>query len=80
MSIIELQFSKAGFLAAQRAALQRQRICRSPMTVEGTQILIDRIVFGNTDLRHDVPTQFPVFFASETSTAPGKRFLDGRWY
>jgi hypothetical protein len=71
MSIIELQFSKAAFLAAQRAALLRQRICRSPITVEGTQILIDRIEFGDSDLRHDVPTQFPVFFASETSTAPG---------
>jgi hypothetical protein len=72
MSYIEFQVSTVAFLAAQRTALRSQQTCMDPQTIGGTQIVVDKVEFGNNAIRHNVPTTYTVLFDSSTSDAPGE--------
>lgn len=72
MSMIEFQVNVSTFLAAQRTALRSRRLCPPrPMAVGQTEIIVDRIEFGNSAIRHNVLADFAILHNSLTSNAPG---------
>ena len=72
MALIEFQVSASAFLAAQRTALRALQVCPpGPASVGNIDILIDRIEFGGNAIRHNVLTDFSIFYDSLTSTNRG---------
>ena len=66
MPIIELQIKASAFLTMQRNVLRNLAICPPPLPpVFGVQIVMDRIEFGNSVLRHNKPGNFSATLYSE---------------
>ena len=60
---IEFQMSAPSFLAVQRNALRSLGICPPPLPPSGgVQLVIDRIDIGNNTLRHNVESEFYVYY------------------
>ncbi|MFO0889697.1 MAG: hypothetical protein U0790_11230 [Isosphaeraceae bacterium] len=71
MSIIEFQVKAATFLAAQRNVLRSLPLCTPTLpAVSGVQVVIDRIEFGSSALRHDKPAEFPTFYSAGGERVP----------
>jgi hypothetical protein len=63
VSNIEFQMTTAAFLAAQRNALRALGLCPPSLpAVVGVQIVVDRIEIGDNALRHNIETDFSVFY------------------
>jgi hypothetical protein len=62
MPIIELQIKASAFLIMQRNVLRNLAICPPDLPpVFGVEIVIDRIEFDNSVLRHNKPASFTTF-------------------
>ena len=73
MSYIEFQISVPAFLGAQRNALRSNKgiLCSPvPIPVGPVQIILDRIEFGNNAIRHNVETDFAIFYEDHGETLP----------
>lgn len=63
MAIYEFQVSVPAFLGAQLSNLRGQDLCPpAPFTIDGFEIVVDHIEFGNNAIRHTVPITQYVFF------------------
>ena len=71
MPIIELQIKASAFLTMQRNVLRNLAICPPALPpVFGVQIVMDRIEFGNSTLRHYKPGNFTTFYSEDGELVP----------
>ncbi|SDJ81687.1 hypothetical protein [Nonomuraea jiangxiensis] len=63
MALFEVQMRTASFLAAQLRGVQSRRNCLPPpFPIGGFQIQVQRIEFGANSIRHNVPSEFYVYY------------------
>ncbi|MEO6330467.1 MAG: hypothetical protein ABIO55_16145 [Ginsengibacter sp.] len=71
MPIIELQMKASAFLTMQRNVLRNLAICPPVLpAVYGVQIVMDRIEFGNSALRHNKPASFTTLYDEDGELIP----------
>jgi hypothetical protein len=71
MPIIELQIKASAFLTMQRNVLRNLAICPPALPpVFGVQIVMDRIEFGNSGLRHNKPANFTTLYSEDGELVP----------
>jgi hypothetical protein len=71
MPIIELQIKASAFLTMQRNVLRNLAICPRPLPpVFGVQIVIDRIEFNNSGLRHNKPANYTTLYSEDGELVP----------
>jgi hypothetical protein len=71
MPIIELQIKASAFLVMQRNVLRNLAICPPALpSVFGVQIVMDRIEFGNSMLRHNKPASYTTLYSEDGELVP----------
>ena len=78
MPIIELQIKASAFLIMQRNVLRNLAICPPALPpVYGVQIVMDRIEFGNSALRHNKPASYTTLYSEDGELVPTPYQPDG---